>query len=249
MDFTRLRRESIKKTTFIVMVVFFSLIAISYFCLLLSHLCAAHKTSKILTAAEAIRIGDPSQKFFDAVHGCHIQKEDSEYICDIVNNQLGFAWADAFTGKMSFERFLAITGLLNRLGLRPSLLTLHCVFEEDRVKKLEVSAILAGNNETLGGIWQIAPNVTGRSIYNELTQAEQRTYFSWFHITGAPSGEGIRIFVTPASTEKELQARHINRQCLFSFRGCNNICEVMPEAISVLQERKEKWPACMRNDN
>jgi hypothetical protein len=63
----------------------------------------------------------------------------------------------------------------------------------------------------------------------------------WYHITSVPSGEGFTVHATPISTEKELNARRINRGCLFSSRGCDGLCELLSEAIPVLRERNSSW--------
>jgi hypothetical protein len=59
-----------------------------------------------------------------------------------------------------------------------------------------------------------------------------------------PSGEGFRVYAIKESTDKELRTRRINRTCLFSFRGCDGLCELIPDAVPVLIERHRSWGGC-----
>jgi len=84
-----------------------------------------------------------------------------------------------------------------------------------------------------------------RFIEESSTVADRsRTYIGDYSITSLPGGKGIRIAATPDSEPRELQARHINQACLRSFNRCEELCQLLPDAISVLDDRGRHWADC-----
>jgi len=81
-------------------------------------------------------------------------------------------------------------------------------------------------------------------IDSNATADQTRTFLGGYSITSLPGGTGIRIAATPGSQPRELQARHINRACLRSFNQCEELCQLLPDAISVLDDRGWHWADC-----
>jgi hypothetical protein len=107
-------------------------------------------------------------------------------------------------------------------------------------------------------MWDLSNHIPEPYRDEELSADAKRTLMHWYHITSMPSGEGFRIYVTSSSTDKELNARRINRKCFLSFRGCDGLCELLPDAIPVLNERGRTFGGCtsvprswceLKNDN
>jgi hypothetical protein len=83
-----------------------------------------------------------------------------------------------------------------------------------------------------------------RFIESYMAADQSRTFIGDFSITSLPGGKGIEIAATPNSEPRELQARHINRACLRSFNQCDELCKLLPDAISILDDRGEHWADC-----
>jgi len=67
---------------------------------------------------------------------------------------------------------------------------------------------------------------------------DQRTALTTHQIDTSRGGQAFEVDVTPASTDKELNARRINRKCLLSFSGCDGLGELLPGVLPVLCDRK-----------
>ena len=76
---------------------------------------------------------------------------------------------------------------------------------------------------------------------------QSRTFISGYSITSLPGGTGIHIVATPDSERRELQARHVNQSCLRSFSRCEELCQLLPDAISILDDRGWHWADCARD--
>jgi hypothetical protein len=126
---------------------------------------------------------------------------------------------------------------LNRAGLRYWRLTAFASIHNERIESVSVTLYSVGRYEALGSNWGFSNRIPPQYARWATSPEQQRTYMGWYHITSVPSGEGFHVYATPGSTQKELRARRINRRCLFSFRGCDGLCELLPDAVPVLKER------------
>jgi len=133
------------------------------------------------------------------------------------------------------ERFVAIKVL-------PS----ERVSDPDRKRRfvLEAKAASALNHPNIVTIYEIGSVDSVDFIAMEFVSGRTLDYMHWYHITSMPSGEGFRVYATNESTDKELRARHINPACLLSFRGCDGLCELLPDAVPVLNDRHRGWGGC-----
>ena len=189
---------------------------------------------------EALRIGDPATSFLRAMRGCSVEKTASGYACAV----FGRAWLQKLMWRLPYDWVYRITEFDSRVGLRGGYTVVWCSVNHDRIEKIGLLSIVGGRYESLGMRWEIADRIPARYDQPELSEDDRRTYMHWFHITSTVSGEGFAIYATSGSTEKELRARHLNRECLFSFRGCDGLCELLPDAIPVLNDRKRAWGGC-----
>lgn len=223
--------------------VFLGLPLAGYATLLATNALSARRISRVLIGLEEIRLGDPPSAFFDAIKGCTIQQQDSEYFCQMIHFQLQFARLQSGIWKMP-ESWM-FDDRLRRLGLRTQYLNIFVTIDHKKIQTLSVTLIVDGRYESLGQHWEIAERIPELYLDDPSTTPEdRRTYMRWFHITSARPGEGFHIDATPSSTREELRARHANPHCLFSFVGCDGLCELMPDAIPVLQQRKRGFGGC-----
>ena len=213
-----------------------------YTALLAGNALSAWRISRVLNRLEKIRVGDPAASILDTIEGCAIEQIDSEYFCQIYHFPLQFEWLDAALAKlpdaaMWHER-------LRHMGLREQYLSVSAAIDHERVQRISVGLIVAGRYESMGDRWEIADHIPERHLDASLLDEDRRTFMNWLHLTSIRPGEGFQLYVTPASTPGELRARHANPRCLFSFKGCDGLCELMPDAIPVLKQRNRGFGGC-----
>jgi hypothetical protein len=202
---------------------------------------SAREASKMLDNLEAIRIGDTANNFDRAVRGCAVQRTNNIAQCIVVAGPFRWETPRIFLYKLPFVSDSKLSVLLDRAGLRYWTLAAFSTVQDGRIRKLSVLFNGEGRYETLGASWGISEQAPARYADKAMSAAQQRTYMSWYHITSTPGGEGFTIQATQASTEKELRARTINRSCLFTSRGCDGLCELLPDVAPVLKERGSSW--------
>lgn len=213
-----------------------------YVFLLALNAYSAWQLSKMLDSLEAIHVGDPEKNILQVTEHCTVERSESGYWCQIVDLPLHFEFLQKLTWKLPYA--WAVSEFLGRVGLRGQYLTVSTRIENGHIQKVSLLLIVIGRYESLDNKWEIADRIPPQYDGRSLNALDRRTYMSWFHITSVPSGEGFRLYATPASSPEELRARHINSWCLFSFRGCDGLCELLPNAMSVLNERKRGWGGC-----
>jgi hypothetical protein len=214
----------------------------SYLFLLAEERYSVWQASKMLDALEAIRLGDPAGKFEQAVRGCEIERANANYRCTMTAGAWRFGPLWMLMSKLPNGPSYEFGQLLNRTGLRYWSLSASSTVQDERIQSVSVHSFVAGSSEVLGASWAITEQVPAHHYGLRVWSADQeRTYMGWYHITSVPSGEGFTVHATPASTENELRARHINRSCLFSSRGCDGLCELLPDVVPVLKERGSSW--------
>lgn len=213
-----------------------------YAALLAGNALSAWRISRVLNRLEKIRVGDPASTLLSTVNGCLSQHSNSEYVCQIYHFPLQFEWLDSAFWKLPDA--VRWTDRVRHLGLREHYLSVSATIERERVKNISVTLMIAGRYESLGAQWEIAEHVPERHLDASTPAEYRRTYMNWFHITNIRPGEGFHLDATPSSTPDELQARHANPHCLLSFRGCDGLCELMPDAILVLKRRNRGFGGC-----
>jgi hypothetical protein len=204
---------------------------------------SAWLVSSTLDRIEALRVGDPYSTFERATEGCsRIEATSSGRICS--SGAGAFHFSALWKLESKLPEAYRLENLLNKAGLRYWFLTTSGSADNGRIREISTYLYLVGRYEALGTRWELAASIPSRYDQFASTSVDRRTYMGWYHITSMPSGEGFGIYATPASTDQELLARRINRKCFFSFRGCDGLCELLPDAIPVLNERKRSWGGC-----
>jgi hypothetical protein len=194
---------------------------------------SARQAAKVLSGLEALRLGDPVADFDKIVSGMPTRYGDH------VMTAGGWAAAEKLPGQS--VRNLKVREVLCRAGLRWWELSVSSDAQNGKLTAISVRLLVEGRYETLGARWTLRPDIPWPESEMGLTGEDLRTAIGWVHITSARSGEGLRINATPQSTAQELHARTINRRCLFSFRGCDGFCQLLPDVVPVLKERKRNW--------
>jgi hypothetical protein len=243
MAFLRLfPRVTWRKVVWIAAVIFLGLPLTVYAALLAGNALSAWRISRVLNRLEKIRVGDPAATLFKTIEGCAMKQSGSEYDCQIYHFPLQFQWLDAAFAKLPDE--VTWDERLRHLGLREHYLSISATIDHERVQRISVGLMVAGRYESMGSQWEIAEHIPERHLDASSPEEDPRTFMNWFHITSSRPGEGFHLYVTPRSTPPELQARHANLHCLFSFRGCDGLCELMPDAMPVLKQRNRGFGGC-----
>lgn len=238
------RTRTVLKISVIGAVMILMGIGVLYALLLGMQIYSAHQASLLLDQVEALRAGVSYSDFKTAIRGCRVEKTDSGDVCILRAgaNRLEHLWT--FVGKLPDEWSDRILTLSYKAGLRYWQLTISASPQNARIRKVSLGLFLVGRYEALGTQWLIADAVPSRYEQFMRTLDDQRTFMNWYHITSRPSGEGFGIYATANSTNQELLARRINRKCFTSFEGCDGLCELLPNAVGVLEERKRGWGGC-----
>jgi len=235
-------RVTWRKVVGMLTVVFLGLPLTVYAGLLAGNALSAWRISRVLNRLEKIRVGDPAPTLFKTIEGCAIQQIGSEYYCQIYHFPLQFQRLDAAFAKLPDE--VTWDERLRHLGLREQYLSVSATIDHQQVQRISVGLTVAGRYESMGSQWEIAEHIPERHLDASLSNEDRRTFMNWFHITSFRPGEGFHLYVTPTSTPTELQARHANPHCLFSFRGCDGLCELMPDVIPALKQRGRGFGGC-----
>jgi hypothetical protein len=217
------------------------LCAVLYFCLLSAEYYSARQASRMLYKLEAIRLGDSLARFEEAVRGCSIERRDGEHSCILTAGAFRWQAPVVLMSKLPLDQNYALSRILDRAGLRYWRLSATAFVQDGRIQHVSAQLLVVGSYETLGARWRIAQQVPSEYLNRDPSMDDRRTLIHWFHITSLPAGQGLMIDATPDSTEKELRARRINRSCLFSTRGCDGLCEILPDMAPVLKERNRNW--------
>jgi hypothetical protein len=211
-----------------------------YLFLLAAEWDSARKASKMLDRLERVRMDDPAANFEQAVRGCKLQKTSSGDTCIVYVGAFRFDTPWRLIARLPSDWDYKLNEALSRAGLRQWRLAVFSTVHDERIQSITVGFGVVGRDyEALGADWVISDRVPVRYYADRRLSSDQyRTYLSLYHITSVPSGVGFTVYATGASTENELRARFINRRCMFSFRGCDGLCELLPNAATVLKERK-----------
>src|SRR6266851_545534 len=218
-----------------------AIVSLAYLLLLTEERYSALQASRMLDRLEALRMGDPAADFERAVTGCKVERTDSEYACELISGAYSHETLWKVIWQLPESQAYQLSRLLDRAGLRAWRLTASSSIQQGHIQSVSAFLLVVGRYETLGARWRIAQQIPSDYLQADLPSYERRTLFHWFHITSLPPGQGFTVDATADSTEKELRARRINRRCLFSFRGCDGLCEILPDAVPVLKERGGDW--------
>jgi hypothetical protein len=213
----------------------------AYLMLLAAEAYSAFDASKILDRVEALRLGSSISDFQRATRPCKIERDAADHVCVLTPVLFRTQYPWVLLWKLPDDWGYWAQRLLDRGGLRYWHIVVSASVHEGRIASIATSAYVVGRYEALGAKWEISDAEPKPWAVTPQTADDRRTMMHWYHITSLPSGEGFWIHATSASTEKELRARRMNRKCLFSFRGCDGLCELMPDALPVLRDRKRSW--------
>ncbi|MGA3054992.1 MAG: hypothetical protein ABSD63_12355 [Candidatus Korobacteraceae bacterium] len=211
-----------------------------YLALLAMEAYSAHQASIALTRLENLKLGDPISAYERAVSG-FVQSEDTQLLISgpyrLGEPVLVRIWLsnEALGNELSYQ--------FNRAGLRFWQLRTSSSSQDGKLTKVSVGLMVVGRNEMLGSGWRLVPKITDFHGWSPRSDLDERVVVSWFHITSNPPGEGYHFEISSEATPQELQARQLNRKCLLSFRGCENVCELMPNLLTILRQRNSLWQA------
>jgi hypothetical protein len=208
-----------------------------YLSLLAVQAYSVHQASIALTQLENLRLGDPASSFDRAVSPFRV--EAGTHVLNAGAYRWSWAWEKLWLFNQSWGDELFYW--FNRAGLRWWNVRASSSSQNEKLTGISVGFMVVGRYEMLGTGWRLDPDHPSVWGLGPHTEVDRRTLVRWFHITSMPNGEGWEIVATPESTPAELAARHINRNCLLTLRGCDGLCELLPQAMTVLRERGTDW--------
>jgi hypothetical protein len=221
----------------------FAIPALSYTSILIAQAVSARRVSKTLDALEAIRVGDPTASLERAVPQCTLSQMEERYRCEIFAGWGRWYWKGVLAHIPS-EHYLPVIWRLRRLGVQPWYISVDASIRDGQIRNLRLFAFVVAERKSLGAKWELNENMPQRFIESGMTADQSRTFIGDYSITSLPGGKGIHIAATPDSEPRELGARHINRVCLRSFNRCEELCQLLPYAISILDDRGRHWADC-----
>ncbi len=221
----------------------FAIIVLLYVSTLFAQAVSARRASKMLDALEALRIGDSALTLERVVPQCTLTQMEEMYRCEVFAGWGRWQWQGALA-RVPTKYSLPVTRGLRRLGIHPWYLSVYATIRDGKIRNLHLLALVISSRVSLGARWELNEKMPNRFISSSPTPDQTRTYIGEFSITSLPGGRGISIAVTPDSTPRELLSRQISRSCFQSFNRCDELCSLLPNAISVLDDRGEKWADC-----
>jgi hypothetical protein len=231
------RKARLRKMVYLICT-FLLLTPIGFYAVLLAmEAYSARQASAALTQLENLKLGDPASLYDHAVSAFKEEAGAHVLTAGAFRFERLWDWLWLFNQQWGDESFY----FAYSARLRWWRITTTASTQDGKLTHISVGFMVVGRYEMLGTGWNLAhdhPFVSGRK---PLTDLDRRTLLHWNAITSMPSGEGFQIEVTPQSTTKELAARRINRRCLLSFRGCDGLCELLPNTLAVLRERGTDW--------
>ena len=220
----------------------FSACTVSYVFLLGAQIYSVLQVSRMLDHVERLRPGDPYTDYSSVISGCKSSEtEGSGSYCHMVAGAFQFSLSWQVLQKLSGSLFDRIFAATSHIGLRYWDVMVSAAAKDGRITDLSVRLYVVGQYEALGANWTRTATIPALYQGIPLPPQDQHTYMHWYHITSRPSGEGFSVSTSNASTDAELHARHFNRACLLSLRGCDGLCELFPYAIQVLNEHHRNW--------
>jgi len=197
------------------------------------------QASRTLDKLEALRLGDPAENCDRALE--HLQPEGDAHV------MVGGPYRFARLAEWSLEAapLLAYKGraLADRVGLRTWKLRANCGTKDGFVSGVTAGVMVDGRQEVLGGGWRLGSAIPDYLLRHEPDQTVA-TSIRFSAIGGPPNGEFVEIVATTRSSAADLSGRYVNPRCLLSFRGCESLCQLLPHAGAIFEERNLTSFAC-----
>ena len=201
---------------------------------------SAWQASRTLDRLEALRLGDPPENCDRALE--HLQPEDGTHTM-AAGPAYDFMRFTEWAWKVEPRLAYKVLSLADRAGLRSWKLGAGCGIKDGRVSGVTAGLMVAGHYEMLGAGWRLASAIPDPLLKHDPDKSVA-TSVRFSAIDGPPNGEYVEIHATARSSPANLAARRINRRCLLSFRGCESLCQLLPNATPLLEARDQTAFAC-----
>lgn len=211
-----------------------------YLSLLTLQAYSAWQASRTLDRLQSLRLGDSAQACDKALQGS--EAEDGTHT--IAGGAYRFVRFTEWAWKV--EPRLAYKGiaLADRAALRSWKLWANCGVKDGHIAGVGAMLMVDGGQEVLGAGWRLTPAFADIELRHEPDKSVA-TSVRFSAIDGPPNGEAVEIHVTPRSSPTDLAARRINERCLLSFRGCESLCQLLPNATPTFEARDLTSFACL----
>lgn len=198
------------------------------------------QAARTLDRLDALRIGDPARECDRA-----LESSAPEYATHTIAAG-AYRFVRLTQWAVKIEPRLADKGiaLADRAGLRSWKLWTGCGIKDGHVSGVAAGLMVDGREEILGAGWQLVSAIPDDLLRHELDKSVA-TSIHFAAIDGPPNGEYVEILATMRSSPADLAARRINQGCLLSFHGCESLCQLLPQAKPIFEERNLTTFACL----
>ena len=203
---------------------------------------SVRRAKRLLDQMDRLRVGDSAEVVENALSFCGPKRFDNGFGCQVMSgpfNHPGF-W-EAFS-RLFGSYANTLLHDIQWIGIRSWLVDAGVSEKDGKVSQFSVDVEVEGRYHNL-----LARCIHRSELLSQpkdgriISEEERRASIRWW----GGSGEALWVVLTPMSTEKELRAGEINRDCLSGFGGCSALCELLPGTTAVLDERGEGYGGCI----
>jgi hypothetical protein len=233
---------------------------VAFLCYIAARLVLAYQIrrgSHIVEEVQRVKVGDSEDSLstllkrfdgyrWDAQLGSH---EDYNYVLEI--NPWRFpTLQDAKSGGREHVLGSAWNSRFRRaIGLRQWLVTSEIAVKKRQVVAVQSDVVVEGKTMWLGTSWRLSEKP------REFERDPNVDYLEWpvkpdldfvsptFLEMGTGGGSSWRFWIEPSLPTVQLQvAKRWDFGCLDSFRGCDSLCDLLPEAARFFNQHSELAP-------
>lgn len=252
----RVLRDMKRRTVRLLQLVVAAASALVLCCFVTARLILAnriHHACEMLAMVQAIRIGDsedsirPLLKRFGGYRWERQLGALEDYNDELLVNPWRFP---TFSGGESTPVGAALNARIRRaIGFRYWMVSCEIAVKEKLIVAVQADTFVEGSDRWLGTSWRLSEKP------REYARDPKADYLVWppqpdldFVSTAIlemrdSSGDAWAFWVKPSSPTVERQvASRWNLSCLDSFRGCDNMCDLLPEARRFFAEHSDLAP-------
>ena len=200
------------------------------------------RASRLLDKMDRLRLGDPAENAELALAFCSPSRFPDGFGCRMMAGPFShFILWENISKVLGRSNANALPHELQWIGIRAWMVDANVHVEHGRVVELSVNAWVEGQEYPLMARCVRRAELLFRSDGQAMSDEDRRTLIRrWGGLA-----ETLVVILTPMSTEKELKAGIVNRECLAGFGGCSALCELLPGSTPVLDDRRQGYGGCV----
>jgi flagellar biogenesis protein FliO len=233
-------------------------VGVLFLCYVTSRLLLAyqmHRASQLMATIQSVRVGDSETSLSSLLNGFdgyrwNVQLgagEDYNYVLEIN------PWRYPTLSNHQHREHPIETGLNARLrrvlGLREWVVMIEVAVKKQQVVAVEAETFVEGRNSWLATSWRLSenPREFERNPTVDYLQWPPESHFDFVSPAilemGTGGGASWEFWMRPFSPGVQRQvASQWDFSCLNSFRGCDTLCDLLPQAARFFKEQSELAP-------